>query len=90
MSDPTKLTVWRVVEAAAALLVLGFFLFSLRGVLNPSLLFFLVWAVLAPFRGKPGHSELMVTASVLDPLVDVLEGARIRRLRLVRPLPSSC
>jgi predicted PurR-regulated permease PerM len=112
MSEPTKLAVWRVVEAAAALLVLGFFLFSLRGVLNPFLLFFLVWAVLVPFRGKPGHSELMVTATVLtliwlldalgtvlapfvlavvlayvlDPVVDALEGVRIRRLRLARPV----
>ena len=59
------LTVWRGVEAAAVLLVLGFFLFSLRGVLNPFLLFFLLWAVLTPFRGKPGHNELVITAMVL-------------------------
>lgn len=112
MSEPTRLGAWRVVEAAAALLVLAFFLFSLRGVLNPFLLFFLVWAVLTPFRGKPGHSALLVTAGVLtliwllsttgtvlapfvlavvlayvlDPLVDLLEGRRIWRLRLARPL----
>jgi predicted PurR-regulated permease PerM len=56
---------WRGVEAAAALLVLGFFLFALRGILNPFLLFFLLWAVLTPFQGKPGHSELLITAAVL-------------------------
>lgn len=59
------LTVWRGVEAAAVLLVLGFFLFSLRGVLNPFLLFVLLWAVLTPFRGKPGYGELLTTAAVL-------------------------
>ena len=63
--ERTQLTVWRGVEAAAALLVLGFFLFGLRDILNPFLLFFLLWAVLSPFRGKPGHSELLMTAGAL-------------------------
>ena len=63
--ERTQLTVWRGVEAAAALLVLGFFLFGLREILNPFLLFFLLWAVLSPFRGKPGHSELLMTAGAL-------------------------
>ena len=65
MSDETELTVWRGVEAAAVLLVLGFFLYATRTILNPLLLLFLLWAVLLPFRGKEGHSALLVTASVL-------------------------
>jgi predicted PurR-regulated permease PerM len=65
MSDETQLTVWRGVEAAAVLLVLGFFLYATRTILNPLLLLFLLWAVLLPFRGKEGHTALLVTASVL-------------------------
>lgn len=65
MSDSTQLTVWRAVEAAAVLLVLGFFLYATRTIFNPLLVFFLLWAVLLPFRGKEGHMTLLVTASVL-------------------------
>lgn len=65
MSDKTELAVWRGVEAAAVLLVLGFFLYATRTILNPLLLLFLLWAVLLPFRGKEGHTALLVTASVL-------------------------
>jgi len=65
VSDSTQLTVWRAVEAAAVLLVLGFFLYATRTILNPLLLLFLLWAVLLPFRGKEGHMALLVTASVL-------------------------
>ena len=65
MSDSTQLTVWRAVEAAAVLLVLGFFLYGTRTILNPLLLLFLLWAVLLPFRGKEGHTVLLVTVSVL-------------------------
>lgn len=57
--------VWRTLEAAAVLLVLGFFLFTLREILNPFILFFLLWAVLAPFRGRPGHGALVATSAVL-------------------------
>ena len=65
MSDDTQLTVWRALEAAAVLLVLGFFLYATRTILNPLLLLFLLWAVLIPFRGREGHTALLVTASVL-------------------------
>ena len=65
MSDKTELTVWHGVEAAAVLLVLGFFLYATRTILNPLLLLFLLWAVLLPFRGKEGHTALLATASVL-------------------------
>ena len=43
---------------ALPLLVLGFFLWALREVLNPFLLFLLLWALLSQFRGKPGHGAL--------------------------------
>jgi len=65
MSDKTELAVWRGVEGAAVLLVLGFFLYATRTILNPLLLLFLLWAVLLPFRGKEGHTALLATASVL-------------------------
>lgn len=65
MSDRDQLVVWRVVEAAAVILVLGFFLYGTRAVLNPLLLFALLWAVLIPFRGKPGHNALLVVAAVV-------------------------
>lgn len=63
--ERTDVTVWRGVQAAAALLVLGFFLFALREVLNPFLLFLLLWAVLSPFRGKPGHGALLAVSGLL-------------------------
>lgn len=63
--DRAQLGVWRGVEAGAAFLVLAFLLFGLRDLLNPFLLFLLLWAVLAPFRGKPGHAELLATAGAL-------------------------
>jgi predicted PurR-regulated permease PerM len=63
--ERTQLTLWRGVEAVAALLVLGFFLLALRGILNPFLLFLLLWAVLLPFRGKPGHTAMLGTAALL-------------------------
>lgn len=65
MSDDVRLTVWRGVEAAAVLLVLGFFLYASRGILNPILLLVLLWAVMSPFRGKPGHTALLTTAGTL-------------------------
>jgi len=63
--ERTELTLWRGVQGAAALLVLGLFLFALRGVLNPLLLFLLLWAVLTPFRGEAGHGLLLTLAGLL-------------------------
>lgn len=63
--ERSEFTVWRSLEAAAVLLVLGFFLFALRGLLNPLVLFFLLWAVLVPFRGRPGYRALLVTSGIL-------------------------
>lgn len=56
---------WRLIQATTVLLVLGFFLFGLREILNPFLLFFVLWAVLVPFRGTPGRGALLGTAAVL-------------------------
>lgn len=56
---------WRLVQAVTVLLVLAFFLFGLREILNPFLLFFVLWAVLVPFRGVPGRGALLGTAAVL-------------------------
>ncbi|MEJ2203231.1 MAG: AI-2E family transporter [Gemmatimonadota bacterium] len=63
--ERSHIMIWRALEAAAVLLVLGFFLFGMRDLLNPFLVFFLLWAVLLPFRGKPGHGFLVGTAAVL-------------------------
>jgi predicted PurR-regulated permease PerM len=65
MSDRERLAVWRGVEAAAVILVLGFFLYATRTILNPVLLFALLWAVLIPFRGKEGHNALVIVAAVM-------------------------
>ncbi len=65
MTDTAALNVWRVLQGAAVLVVLAFFLFGLREVLNPILLFFLLWALLSPFRGKPGHTPLVAIAALL-------------------------
>ncbi len=64
-SDQTRLTVWRVVQAAAVLIVLGLFLWATRSILNPVVLLALLWAVLLPFRGKQGHAELLFLAGTL-------------------------
>jgi predicted PurR-regulated permease PerM len=63
--ERSHVLIWRGIEAAAVLLVLGFFLVGLREMLNPFLMFFLLWAVLMPFREKPGHGPLLATAAVL-------------------------
>ena len=58
-------SVWRVAQAVAALLVLGLFLFSVRGLLNPFLLFWILVVVLLPFRGVQGHGLLVFVAAIL-------------------------
>ena len=55
----------RVLEGVAVVLVLGLFLFGLRDLLNPFLLFFVLWAVLVPFRSSPAYGALLGTAAVL-------------------------
>jgi predicted PurR-regulated permease PerM len=65
MEGSSPLTPWRAVQAAAALLVLGFFLYATRSVLNPVFLFALLWAVLLPFRHLEGYTTLLVAAAVV-------------------------
>ncbi len=60
-----RYTLWQVVQATAVVLVLGFFLFATLSILNPPLLFILLWAVLLPYRGREGHSALVAIAAVL-------------------------
>ena len=57
--------VWRVAQAAAVLLVLAYFLHALQGLLNPFVLFWVLVAVLLPFRGVQGHGLLLVLAAIL-------------------------
>jgi predicted PurR-regulated permease PerM len=65
MSEQSRLTMWRGVEAAAVVLVLAFFLYATREILNPLLLFLLLWAVLLPFRGSEGYVTLVAWAAVV-------------------------
>jgi len=53
------------VLALAAIGVLGLFLFSVRGLLNPFVLFWILFAALVPFRGAPGHSLWVSMAALL-------------------------
>jgi predicted PurR-regulated permease PerM len=65
VTDREQLSVWRGVEAAAVILVLGFFLYATRTILNPLLLLILLGAVLIPFRRKEGYTELLSIAGVV-------------------------
>jgi predicted PurR-regulated permease PerM len=65
VNDREQPTIWRGVEAAAVIIVLGFFLYATRTILNPALLFVLLWAVLIPFRGREGHNALLIVVAVL-------------------------
>ena len=61
---------WRAFQAAAVVLVLGFFLFSLGRsetgfFLSPFVLFWVLVVVLLPFRGMPGRSVVIGLASAL-------------------------
>jgi len=68
MTDRTQITLWRIVQATAVVVVLGFFLFETLAILNPVLLFVILWAVLMPFRGKEGHAALVTLAAILTGL----------------------
>jgi predicted PurR-regulated permease PerM len=58
-------TPWRVTQMVAVVLVLGAFLYSTRSILNPVLLFFLLWAASIPFRGAAGRVGLLLIAGLL-------------------------
>jgi predicted PurR-regulated permease PerM len=65
MSESARTTAWRGVEAAAVVLVLAFFLYATRDILNPLILFALLWAVVLPFRGRDGHAALLTVAGLV-------------------------
>ncbi len=56
---------WPVVQAAVLILAAGFFLYSLREILNPFLLYCAFIALLIPFRGVRGHAHMVTIATVL-------------------------
>ncbi len=66
MDQPREST-WRALQAASVFLVLGFFLLSLwdQGMLSPFLLFWILVAVLIPFRGIRGQALLIAVVAAL-------------------------
>ncbi len=58
-------SVWRFVQAAAAVLVIGLLLFSVRDLLNPFLLFWVLVVLLLPFREAQGHGRIVFLFAVL-------------------------
>ena len=56
---------WRIAQAAVVVLVAGYFLYSLQDLLNPFLIYCLLIALLAPFRGVRGHALTVTVATVL-------------------------
>ncbi len=56
---------WRVAQGAVLVLVAGFFLYTLRDLLNPFLLYWVVIALLVPFRGVRGHALVVMVATLL-------------------------
>ena len=57
--------VWSAAQAASVILVLGFFLYASRDIMNPLLLFVVLWALLTPFRGRDGHAWLLGVTGAL-------------------------
>ena len=56
---------WRIVQGAVLVLVAGFFLYSLRTLLTPFLLYWVFIALLVPFRGVRGHALVVAVATFL-------------------------
>lgn len=56
---------WSAAQAAAVVLVLGFFLYASRDIMSPLVLFVVLWAVLTPFRGWDGHGWLLGVTGAL-------------------------
>ena len=56
---------WRIAQAAVLVLVAGYFLYSLRTLLNPFLIYCVFIALLAPFRGVRGHALTVTVATIL-------------------------
>ncbi len=58
-------SIWKGFQAASVLLVLAVFLYSLREILNPFLLYGLLLALLYPFKGARGYVFVVVAATFL-------------------------
>ncbi len=56
---------WRIAQAAVLILVAGYFLYSLRTLLNPFIIYCVFIALLTPFRGVRGHALTVTVATVL-------------------------
>jgi len=56
---------WRTVHGVVVLLVLGLFLFSLRGMLNPFLLYLLFLFLISPYAGSRQHLLLVSATGIL-------------------------
>ena len=56
---------WRLVQGAVLVLVAGFFLYGLRDLLTPFLLYWVFIALLLPFRGVRGHALVVAVATLL-------------------------
>ncbi len=56
---------WRIWHAVLVLGVLGLFLFSIRSILNPFLLFLLLLFLVQPYSGTRWHVILVSTAALL-------------------------
>lgn len=56
---------WRIALGAVAVLVFGFFLYSLRAEIGPFIWFLALVGVLLPFRGMPGHTAVVSVAALL-------------------------
>ena len=68
MTQTNQIALWRIVQATAVVVVLAFFLLETLSILNPALLFVILWGVLMPFRGKEGHTALVMMAAILSGL----------------------
>ncbi|MCH7992378.1 MAG: AI-2E family transporter [Gemmatimonadetes bacterium] len=68
MTEGAQITMWKIVQATAVIVVLAFFLLETLSILNPAFLFLILWAVLIPFRGKEGHAALVTISAILTGL----------------------
>ena len=68
MTQTNQIALWWIVQVTAVVVVLAFFLLETLSILNPALLFVILWGVLMPFRGKEGHTALVMMAAILSGL----------------------
>ena len=68
VEQPESGWAWQGAQAVIAALAAGFFLYALRELLNPFLLYLAFVALLVPFRGRRGHTALVSVATILTAL----------------------